>query len=217
MKTKIILLITCITALIGCDTNQTKINVTDCCKVLIDITDTSLKHCIAPVCFLEYLPCLLDQPDNGAELSYSPILDIINTPVRKTGIPEVNNARKNVVNRKHEIDFFKTQVELFCNEMYSLKPGTEHSEIFRSITHTIDNFPLEYNGKKTLIIMSDFRENSTLFNSYRNDIEARIKANPKFISEVLPIKRKLNNLLIILVHQPVGRDDDHNSFGITRC
>lgn len=210
MKTKLIILITCITALIGCDTNQNKTTVSDCCRVLIDITDTSLKHRIAPVCFFEYLPSLADQPDNGAELTYSPILDIINTPIRKTGIPPVDFARKNAVSRKHVIDFYKTQVELFCDEMYQLKPGTEHSEIFRSITHAIDNFPFECNGKKTLLILSDFRENSTLFNSYRNDIEAKVRSNPKFISEVLPIKRKLNNLLVVLVHQPIDRDDDHN-------
>lgn len=213
MKNLILILFFLVTCIIPSCKTVTSNRETDCVTILLDVTDSFPD--IVSVNAKSILPVLRLSHDSlfGARVTIIPITNFRFNYSKTFSIPSENFMEHNEFDRKEVINEFKRNLDSGLTSFNKKVPGTEGSYIFFAIANALNDLTdcKECDTKK-LILFTDCRENTKVFNSYDKESIKFIQQYPEKISALLdrnwPILKPLEGVQIFIEHHPTSQTED---------
>ena len=200
---KTILIILTFLFLLSCDTSKT-IHV----SVLDDHTEDT-----KPVLFELYHVISHYGEDiyEGKSFSYRPITDVIHSKVFNLNLPVENPLLSNSIDRKAKVKkYYETLQKQFDHSDLS-NWGYEISPIWESIVNEISRVKhMTTAQKRILILRSDLRQNSVLYNSYKDNDLPNVQIVYRFLkwAKEKGVTKEDNHPKLIIYHSPKDRKSD---------
>lgn len=220
MKTYTLLLASLMALIQSCGNSDNEIPKGDCLTLLIDRTDT-LKAS-SELKTEDFIPLLQvsSNPLASANVCLAPITNIRFERTYSVTIPETDKYSVNELDRKAQIDSFKSQISSLLNLIHKSPCGINGSAIFESIAIKLNDLALcNVGSTKRLIVISDLLENTSWFNAYHSEELAEFVENPKRLYKKLdkqcPIKHSIKGITINFIYQPKSVIDDDQFYKIS--
>ena len=181
--------------------------------ILSDLTDTMPEvQSLDANKVVSQLPENWDLSTNGVSVQFRFITDrILNSVIEVKLEPLTEGSEYNEIDRQNVIDTFNSRLQTETGLIRKMPKGRNSSIVFSSLFNALNElatYPKSVPRK--LVLLSDCRENSNLFNAYK-DIE-ELKTNPgklkTKIEKECPVKYSLSGISVIIVHQPASVAED---------
>lgn len=186
---------------------------TDCVTVLMDVTDSFSD--VANINANNILPVFRISHDSlfGARVTIAPITNLRFNQNKTVYIPSENMIGLNEFDRKEAIKAFKKDLDFGLGVYNKKVVGTDGSYIFFAIANALNDLTgCKECDTKTLIIYSDCREKSKLFDSYNKESVKFMQKYPEKVSAVIdknwPIQKSLEGVRIFIEHHPTSTTED---------
>lgn len=154
---------------------------------------------------------LTENKNNGEQLRINLISDVgftkpKNLSIDAVSIPLLGNDYK----RKTEIDTYYENVRQVFYSMQIEKSGKANSFVFKPISEALNTLSVSHADKKQLVIISDLKENSSLYNFYSKEMLKILKDSPDKVKNIFLTKyplMDLSGIVVFLYYEPVDYSD----------
>ena len=207
MKTTlVIILLSIITVLIGCTSNQTTTTQT---IVLLDVTDKFLSRPVAKDILNLYG---FDQNKyNGGIFQLSDLTKVSFNETEEVKVGKVNQWLSNQFQRVNEIDTFNNEVTNIISQAELAPAGENNSSIYYPVASALNELTQSNADKKYALIFSDLMENTPQISFYNKAILKEMKEKPEAIRNLLESQLQLQSLsgiAIYLLYEPTNSLQD---------
>jgi len=184
-------------------------------EILIDVTDPQkLKLWPDPVPILRLYDCS-SNPELACTFGMQAISDISINRVYNAYLPPASETEKlniadDIQHRSKYIVKFYDSVKALFNRFYQETDTTKslsYSECWLSIARSLERMNSHTTTRKFLIVFSDLAENSVV-TVYQKGKSLEQEAIKKLLEKLSPVPPGITGTTIIIVYQPVDRDDD---------
>lgn len=155
-------------------------------------------------------------PDQACKFSIAAISDLKTNPTYQTFLPNALETEKQ--NRNDDMQWRSKVIRGYYNDVYKLMDkfyqendtsvNRAHSEVWETITRSLENLVKEPTGEKYLLVFSDLQEMSLTGNAYKGFQKMSIEAIKKKLTEAYPIPQNIKGIKLIIIYLPVNREDD---------
>jgi len=208
-----------VTAMCGCtgkkDNQEVSIKQTTI-AITVDLTDAKTLKLwpeVKPVLALYHSAKF---PDQASKFSITAISDLKTNPVYHAFLPNALETEKQNTNddvqwrskviRGYYSDVFKV-IKKFYQENDTSK-NRSYSEVWETIVRSLENLVKEPAGEKYLLVFSDLQEMSLAGNAYKSFQTISIEEIVKKLTDAHPVPKNIKGIKIVVVYQPVNREDD---------
>lgn len=220
MKTLLHIIIVCYFGCIGCATsNRTQYPITKCVSGLVDITDSlfEVEHLhtrqVAPL-----LPVLQkgEHLFEGALFRIGLITDTRMTETKVVSIPWEDNYETTEGIRTEVVDTFAAQLTKAIEYFKTLPLGLPKSTVFEKLAMELTTLSeCSVCTERTLIVLSDLRQNNPIFNAYDSVEFAHFTTCQTCFDSLLTLYSfpiSLKGITIYFIHQSLNMSDDEGFF-----
>lgn len=202
--------------LVGCGTNERGHNESSFSTTVSVVSDETDKHQLR-VKANALLPLFNCEENSKGQCAFRlrPITDRQLTPLSFCKLPEANvseqsNTRNDPQHRRKIVDAFYTRVHQIVedvNGMYDTLQELRNSECIRSISAELQFLSSDTSNRKFLVVYSNLREKSDLYDSYLHDELSSIMIATK-IEGLKIMPEKLQGITVIFVFEARDRKED---------
>lgn len=217
MKKYLLVLMT--TAMCGCTgkkDNQEVPKKQTTIAAIVDLTDAKTLKLWPKVKPILGLYRSAEFPDKACKFSITAISDLKTNPVYNVFLPDAFETEKQNRNddmqwrgkviRRYYDDVSKLMVKFYQENDTSMNRG--HSEVWETITRSLENLTKEPAGEKHLLIFSDLQEMSLAGNAYKSFQTISIEAIANKLTDTHPVPKTIKGINVIVAYQPLNREDD---------
>jgi len=213
MKALLFILISLSCLFQSCKELYSKEPINDGVYILADISDSFPEVSKFSVEQIKPLLTLNMNSMCGATVWVASVSDLRYTASHRISLENTNQLSENEFDRKTSIDSFYARINNRIKEIQGLKAdGTNGTHLFFSLSNSLQNLASCTScTSKTLIVLSDLREYSNLFNTYDSIELNMFQTNPKEMEELIDYHYhipSLKGINIYLIHEPISKADD---------
>ncbi len=213
------LLLLMVTAMCGCtgkkDNQEVPIKQTTV-DAIVDLTDAKTLKLWPKAKPILGLYRSAEFPDKACKFSITVISDLKTNPVYHVFLPDALETEKQNRNddmqwRSRLIRGYYNNVDKLLSRFYQENDTSinrNYSEVWETIAHSLENLAKEPLGEKYLLIFSDLQEMSLTGNAYKAFQTMGTEAIIKKLVEAYPIPQNIKGVKVIIIYQPVNREDD---------
>lgn len=183
---------------------------------VVDLTDaTTLKLWPKVKPIIALYKCS-EFPDQACKFSITAISDLKTNPVYQPLLPNALETEK--LNRNDDMQWRSKEIQKYYDDVTKIlsrfyqandtSKNRSHSEVWETIARSLENLAKEPDGEKYLLVFSDLQEMSLTGNAYKSFKTMTIEAIAKKLTDAHPIPKNINGIIVAVVYQPMGREDD---------
>ena len=210
MKT-LLLLLALTQLLLGCGDSEKK--PTDYLFIGIDLSDSfPMVNELNSAHIMKLLRVSKDSLYHGAIIDVAGISHLRYNRGYRATIEATCEQDANDIDRIGKLTTLSSEIDSFLNILRTTRE-TQGSHVFHAVISALNGLSAYPSCDfKRVIFLSDLRENSPVFNSYKAQELAVLKNHPEKIIALLekhyPLTHSLNGVEVIFAHQPVSESED---------